>query len=100
MSISIQDLPTEILVIIFDKLNMINIESCSETCVRWKYICIRYFFQAYLQEIAKYDDETKISLMDDGWTNLCYNNYNLIESLYNKIAKGLASSKSGHSYLS
>ena len=34
MSISIQDLPTEILVTIFDKLNMINIESCSETCVR------------------------------------------------------------------
>ena len=34
----INDLPTEILVIIFKKLYRKDLENCSQTCVRWKFI--------------------------------------------------------------
>ena len=82
-----QDMPIEILKIIFKKLDPISVKNCSITCHRWKEIVAHYIFQPYLQKLAS-DEDLKLSLKQKlslkGWTHECVD-YDLIIALYEEL---------------
>ena len=82
-----QELPIEILKIIFKKLDPISVKNCSITCIRWKEIVAHYIFQPYLQKLAS-DEDLKLSLKQKlsqkGWTHDCVD-YDLIIALYEEL---------------
>ena len=91
MTVTILDLPPEILVLIFKNINLTEVaENCSKTCLLWKTIIAQFVLQPRLREIAKYDDDVKEILTNANWTQQS-TNHDLIMSLYDKFKsyKGL-----------
>ena len=84
MAASIQDLPPEILEIIFKKLSLVDVENASRTCVKWREIAAHFFFKSRLQSHANLDEEMKNILRSEGWTEDCYDT-DLIVTLYEKF---------------
>ena len=82
--LSIEDLPNEIIVMIFQNLNLDTIEICSNISVRWYYICIHFFYRSHLKSIAKFDEESRQNLIEEGWNNDCYD-YEFIVDLYKRF---------------
>ena len=82
--ISIEDLPNEIIVIIFQNLNLDTIELCSKISIRWYYICVHFFYRSHLKTIAKFDEESRQNLIEEGWNNDCYD-YEFIVDLYKRF---------------
>ena len=80
---TIDDLPIEILVAIFKKLDCKDLYFCSETCLKWEEILLDGFFKPQLKNIAEYDKLTKIIFQRKGWTNNC-NDKKLIKFLHKK----------------
>ena len=84
MAASIQDLPPEILEIIFKNLSLVDVENASRTCVKWREISAHFFFKSRLQSHANLDEEMKNILRNEGWTEDCYDT-DLIVTLYEKF---------------
>ena len=84
---SFQDLPIEILKIIFKNLDPISVKNCSTTCVRWKEIVAHYIFQPYLQNLVNDENLSlgqKQKIKKKGWTHDCVD-YNLIICIYEEL---------------
>ena len=82
--LSIEDLPNEIIVMIFQNLNLDTIEICSNISIRWYYICIHFFYRSHLKSIAKFDEESRQNLIEEGWNNDCFD-YEFIVDLYKRF---------------
>ena len=54
-TMSIHNLPAEVLVIIFKRLKSKDIDNCRKTCVKWKGIVSLFIFGPRLDNLAKYD---------------------------------------------
>ena len=52
--------------------------------VRWYYICIHFFYRSHLKSIAKFDEESRQNLIEEGWNNDCYD-YEFIVDLYKRF---------------
>ena len=73
MSPTIQDLPPEILLLIFKKLSFKEvIENCSKTCENWERIVVAYFMQPRLKKLSACYEREKQCLDILGWTEDCY----------------------------
>ena len=59
MAFVIEDLPTEVIVIIFQHLSIKDLQNCSQTCRKWEKIVVQFFFKPQLRSISKFDDFTK-----------------------------------------
>ena len=66
---SIQKLPSEVLVLLFNKLNSKDIESCQLTCLKWKYCVALYILKPNLQHLAKNDAKLFSLLHAQGWND-------------------------------
>ena len=84
MAATIHDIPIEILVLIFEYLNLSDIEFCLKTCYRWKDIIAQYFMKPHLQMFGILDEDIEDLLYEEGWTCDC-NNTDFIVSLYEKV---------------
>ena len=69
---SINDLPVEILIIIFQDLQFKDIiENCSNTCMKWRFIVAHYFMQPYLKKLARHHLDLRKTFESVGWTEEC-----------------------------
>jgi len=66
---SIQKLPSEVLVLLFNKLNSKDVESCQLTCLKWKYCVALYILKPNLQHLAKNDAKLFSLLHAQGWND-------------------------------
>ena len=66
---TIQELPAEVLVLVFKKFNSKDIQTCLNTCVRWKNIVSLNLFQPNLVHFAKHDAKLNEILCQYGWSN-------------------------------
>ena len=69
MNGSIEDLPQEILVLIFKKLDLVNdlVKNCLWACKRWHEIVARFFLKAYINDLAKDNQDMRNTLVESGW---------------------------------
>ena len=76
----IEELPTEVLVLILNNLDLADIvENCSETCQRFRFISTQFFLQPELVRLASENEELRLELQDEGWTEDCQNGELIIE---------------------
>ena len=69
---SINDLPEEIIIIIFQHLQFQDIiENCSNTCMKWRFIVAHYFMQPYLKKLARHHLDLRKYFENVGWTEEC-----------------------------
>merc|ERR1712241_903685 len=69
---TINDLPEEIIVIIFQDLQFKDIiENCSNTCMKWRFIVAHYFMQPYLKKLARHHLDLRKTFESVGWTEEC-----------------------------
>ena len=47
-----EDLPMEIIVVIFNHLNIQDLQQCCQTCTKWKNIIVQFFFRPQLRTLA------------------------------------------------
>ena len=71
MTFLIEDLPTEVIVIIFQHLSIKDLQNCSQTCRKWEKIVVQFFFKPQLRSISKFDDFTKKYFQKKGWNEEC-----------------------------
>ena len=85
MAASIENLPVEVLVLIFEYLSFSDVvENCSNTCFKWRYITAQFFIGSYLHTYAIMDEDIKDILYDNGWTEKSNDN-NFIIYMYEYI---------------
>ena len=83
--ILIYNLPTEVLVHIFNHLNFSDVvKNCSNTCIRWRDIIVEFFMEPQLRIFALLDDDLKQKLLNENWNNECKDS-NLIKTLWDKF---------------
>ena len=81
---SIQELPTEVLVLLFNKLNSKDVESCQLTCLKWKYCVALYILKPNLQQLAKNNAKLFSLLHAQGWDDET-EDVDLIIALHEKL---------------
>ena len=47
-----EDLPIEIIVVIFNHLNIQDLQQCCQTCTKWKNVIVQFFFRPQLRTLA------------------------------------------------
>ena len=47
-----EDLPMEIIVVIFNHLNIQDLQQCCQTCTKWKNVIVQFFFRPQLRTLA------------------------------------------------
>ena len=80
---SIEDIPVEVLIQIFESLCMKDIENCSNTCVEWRRICLIFIFRPYLKKFAM-EHKIQDTLIANGWTDSC-EDLKIIRNLYEML---------------
>ena len=55
----IEDLPVEIIILIFKKLTLQEIESCCKTCYKWRHIGVKYFLTNQFTTFSALDHVTE-----------------------------------------
>ena len=81
---TIHELPAEVLVLVFKKLNSKHIQNCANTCVRWRNIVSTTLFQPNLVNFAKHDAKLNEILCQSGW-NEDSSDTDLIVFLHEKL---------------
>ena len=81
--LTMDNLPPEIIVMIFKNLSVTDLQNCCQTCLKWEAIAVNCFFQPQLCCLAEFDDFTKKSFRKKGWTHIC-NDKNLIILLHKR----------------
>ena len=69
--LTMDNLPPEIIVMIFKHLSVTDLQNCCQTCLKWEGIAVDCFFQPQLRSLAEFDDFTKKSFRKKGWTQIC-----------------------------
>ena len=82
-ALTMDDLPPEIIVMIFKHLSVTDLQNCCQTCLKWEGIAVDCFFQPQLRSLAEFDDFTKKSFRKKGWTHICQDK-NLIILLHKR----------------
>ena len=82
-ALTMDDLPPEIIVMIFKNLSVTDLQNCCQTCLKWEALAVDFFFQPHLRSLAEFDDFTKKSFRKKGWTHIC-NDKNLIILLHKR----------------
>ena len=94
--VSIDDLPTEIIIQIFQNLDLTHvIESCSVTCLKWQSIAAKYFLLPHFRKLAKLDQHFERTLDSnfEGFNWRCgedfinENNENVVMKVYDKLIR-------------
>ena len=83
MAVSIEEIPAEVIVMIFKKLTLADVENCSMTFTKWKKIAAIFFMKPHLESLSQLDQDFKITLQEAGLTEDSYNS-DLIWTLYKK----------------
>ena len=60
----IEDLPVEIIILIFKKLSLKDIESCCKTCYKWRHIVVKYFLAEQFTTFSALDHVTEQCLQE------------------------------------
>ena len=81
---SIQKLPSEVLVLLFNKLNSKDVESCQLTCLKWRYCVALYILKPNLQQLARNDAKLFNLLHAQGWNDEIAD-VDLIVALHEKL---------------
>jgi len=80
----IDDLPEEIIVLIFKELQHEDIiGNCFKTSLRWQKIVIEHFMQPYLRKLSRHHLDLRKLFENVGWSENCYEN-DLILNLFEK----------------
>ena len=82
-SIHIDDLPEEVLLLIFGNLSLHEIVICSKICQRWREIIAQGILRLELKEYANANERFKIDITEKGWSVECRDS-DLILFLYRK----------------
>ena len=80
-----ENLPTEIIILIFQHLPLIDVvDNCLITCNKWQNIVIQYFLCPQLRIFAKLNSKLRHDLCNNGWSDDCTDN-DLILSLWREF---------------
>ena len=80
---SIDNLPNEVIVMVFNHLPIEDLQSCSQTCTKWRKLAVHFFFRPQLCILAKFDELMKNTFYEEKWTEDCKDD-DLIMELYEK----------------
>ena len=81
----VQDLPNEILVIIFEKICLHElVTNCANICVRWRELVAQRILGPKINKLAKINWKFRMDIKEAGWTEEASNPTELLMSLYNK----------------
>ena len=92
--VTIDDLPTEIIIQIFQNLYLTDvINNCSATCRKWESIAAKYFLLPHFRKLAKFDQHFERTLESnfEGFNWRCgeeflnENNQNVVMKVYEKL---------------
>ena len=87
MATTIQDLPAEVMVLIFKYLKFTDIgENCAKTCLKWEAYAAQFFIGPHILRLSKYNLHLVNYLLKEGWTE-DYNSTELIMKLYEKFVR-------------
>ena len=87
MVTTIQDLPAEVMVLIFKYLEFTDIgENCAKTCLKWKAFAAQFFVGPHILKLSKYNEHLKNYLLKEGWTE-DNNSTDLLIELYEKFVR-------------
>ena len=82
---SVQDLPNEVLVIIFEEISLHElVTNCANICVRWRELVAQRILGPKINKLAKINRKFRMDIKDAGWVEEANNLTELIISLYNK----------------
>ena len=81
--INVNDLPPEMIVMIFKYLSVEDLQTCSITCILWRKLAVHFFFRPQLCNLAKFDELMKNTFYEERWTEDCKDD-DLIMNLYDK----------------
>ena len=82
---SVQDLPNEVLVIIFEKISLHElVTNCANICVRWRELVAQRILGPKITKLANVNGKFKMDIVEKGWIEEAINPTELIMSLYDK----------------
>ena len=82
---SVQDLPNEVLVIIFEKISLHELlTNCANICVRWRELVAQRILGPKITKLANVNGKFKMDIVEKGWIEEAINPTELIMSLYDK----------------
>ena len=84
MASRITDLPPEMLLMVFENLNLHElVNNCSRTCLQWKALICQYILRPQIVRLANVNGQFKRAIIEDGWTEETQE-FDFILSLYPK----------------
>ena len=82
---SVQDLPNEVLVIIFEKISLHElVTNCANICVRWRELVAQRILGPKITKLAKINRKFRMDINKKAWAEEANNPTELLMSLYNK----------------
>ena len=88
MAAAIQDLPVEVMVLIFKYLKFTDIgDNCARTCLQWKEYVAQFFIGPHFFKLTRlYNHHLKRYLLKEGWKE-DNNSTDLLMKLYEKFLR-------------
>ena len=90
MVLTIESLPVEVLIDIFEQLSLKDALTCSRVCRKWKNLVAQFLLASFLRKIAKSSESINANFHEEGWTENC-EDVDLIINVYNKFIRALIS---------
>ena len=82
---SVQDLPNEVHVIIFEKISLHElVTNCANICGRWRELVAQRILGPKINKLAKINRKFRMDIKEAGWVEEANNPTELLMSLYNK----------------
>ena len=84
MAASIEDIPPEVVLLIFKILRIDDVENCFKICKKWRGIAANFIIKPHLKCLLKLNEDVQNIFQEEGWTEEC-NNTDEILDLYEKV---------------